>query len=271
MSLFCAIFEIYSFIVYTSIRVLQESNVQFFDVKHTEVLKMEYHFISFNSFYKMSLDVIAHIIRIRDGLSNTELNVSLVKDKMFNRILEYENKPDNFNIEYDPDINLRVFKNLSVISCSIKEHQIEPAIFKAHSLQNNTLVKIPIYHFKSCGCIFIGKETFRIYEKEYGKLNITTVKDSIPSEFEQFAYLNGESKLHRAGYIVTDGKMSDSERRNLLKHLYETKQLSAFEITRDIENAIRIFHNRSEYNLALKKWKDDLLFFSEYIKNFLKD
>lgn len=271
---FTSVFSQKYYKLYASIRAFKEANVQFFDMRKTITergINIEFSFITFSSFYKMVLNTISHIIRIRDGLSNSELNVSLVKEKMFNRILDYVNQLEELKTEQDVNVDLRIFKNLSVISCNIKKHLIKPAIFKVHSLKKGILVEIPIYKCKTCGRIFIGKETLRIYEKRYGKLSVTTIKDNMPFKTEHFTDLNGESKLHRAGYTVADGKMSDLERKNLLKYLYDSKQLEAFEITRDIENAIRLFHNRDEFAIAQRKWKDDLEFFSEYVRNSIDD
>ena len=64
--------------------------------------------------------------------------------------------------------------------------------------------------------------------------------------------------------------MSQSERRTLLIKLLEMEILTTFQICRDIENAIRIFKGEERYERAVEKWRSDLFFISEYVKENLQ-
>ena len=80
-------------------------------------------------------------------------------------------------------------------------------------------------------------------------------------------FFTAESPLHQLGYNVIAGKLTEKERQTILVKIYEKKWLTFFQIQRDLEKAIRIFQYRSHYQAAVMKWKSDLYFISEYVKN----
>ena len=60
--------------------------------------------------------------------------------------------------------------------------------------------------------------------------------------------------------------MTETERRSLLVTFLTTNTFSHFEICRDIENAIRIFDGQARFVNAVSKWKSDLMFIGEFVK-----
>lgn len=185
----------------------------------------------------------------------------------FNNIVEASlEKAENNSFQNQIILNdVLIFKKLSSISCNRKNHIIEPKTIIAAIVDSNDTILLPVHYCKNCNKIFIGNETLKVYEKKYGKLFLSVRKDY--SDDEAHSYYTGESKLHKAGYNVIAGKLSEKERENYLIKLYETKIFTEFEIVRDIENAIQIFDGRICYAEAVKKWKTDLLFITEYIRN----
>lgn len=166
---------------------------------------------------------------------------------------------------HNPPQNVIVFKSLSSISCNRKGHVIENSAIEVEVLNSNASIMLPIHHCKNCGRIFIGNETLKQYEKVWGRLVISTRNDSTAAD--EIDFYTTESPLHKLGYNVVAGNLSGKERQDLLIKIYENKWLTLFEIQRDIEKAIRIFESRNRYKEAVKKWKDDLYFITEYVKN----
>lgn len=161
--------------------------------------------------------------------------------------------------------DLIVFKSLSAISCNLKGHCVKNSTMEVARLDSDDTIILPTHHCKDCGRLFIGNETLKQYEKVWGKLCINTRNDCYAANESDF--YTKESPLHKLGYNVIAGKLSEKERQALLIKIYEKKWLTLFEIQRDIEKAIRIFEYRNHYQKAVKKWKDDLYFITEYVKN----
>ncbi len=158
-----------------------------------------------------------------------------------------------------------VFKSLSAISCNLRGHCVENSTMEVARLDSDDTILLPIHHCKDCGRLFIGNETLKQYEKVWGKLCINMRNDCYAANESDF--YTKESPLHKLGYNVIAGKLSEKERQALLIKIYEKKWLTLFEIQRDIEKAIRIFEYRSRYQNAVRKWQDDLYFITEYVKN----
>lgn len=169
-------------------------------------------------------------------------------------------------IHSNQQTELYVYRTLNSVSCRVNGHNVVPSKQLVYSARYpEKMVCLPIHICKDCHKAFIGEQTYLVFTKEYGNLSIQPKKDS---SIEGAAYCcwNQESALHRMGYNVRDGEMSDSDRQALLKYLLESKKISYLEATNTIENAIRQFSERPEYDLAIKKWTSDLVFLGNYIK-----
>ena len=59
--------------------------------------------------------------------------------------------------------------------------------------------------------------------------------------------------------------MTEKERRALLKSLIDSKAISVFEASRDIEAAIKRFLNNSMFSLAVEKWQSDLKYLGDIV------
>ena len=130
-------------------------------------------------------------------------------------------------------------------------------------------VLIPVHHCETCNRTFIGEETLKFYENRFGKLAVCVTHDTSANSTGAYGELNSESLLHKLGYNVVEGELSQTERRKFLIYLIEGKKISFFQACRDIENAIKIFEYRPTYRRAVQRWREDLAFINEYMENNL--
>ena len=178
-------------------------------------------------------------------------------------IIKTYNKHSGIEIQ---KATLWVFSNLHTISCNRKSHHVIPSTRNVNLTNNNAVVYLPVHKCTSCGKTFIGFETLKIYERLYGKTSTYLISDYNNKKFDKDSFewsKLGESELHKKGYNVKADGMSEQERRELLSSLINSKQMTVFQICRDIESAIKIFDGRDNYKLAVAKWKRDLKFVNE--------
>ena len=84
------------------------------------------------------------------------------------------------------------------------------------------------------------------------------------SEDQPFNGFRAESELHQLGYNVIDGELSDDERHNILTYILTHNKLEYKTVVASIEQNVRIFEDIPKYQLAVKKWKDDLGFIGKF-------
>ena len=204
-------------------------------------------------FLEIEKQIEDHVIRLIEDQKRNTLNISVNKD-----------------IQRHSVFRLRAFYNLKSISCNRNNHEVISERFGVPFDKPEKLVFLPVHRCLNCGRVFIGIETISVYENHYGKLLLPILNDIDEKPFKSNSITwgqFGESELHKTGYNVQQGKMTDSERHELLEKLIRTKSMSTFQICRDIENAISIFENRPGYCDAVRKWKDDLLFVNELVSD----
>lgn len=241
--------------------------------KEKDFLVLSAYTVSFSKFIIYMQNFVALNILRRFHHDKPTATLDFVWYKMSNNVTsliakaDCQDKETLLYADSTPMQKLYIFKNLSSITCNLKKHTIRPERISVPLLNSDGFVPLPIHYCMSCGKRFVGIETLKVYEKEFGKLFVQTEEDLSVSA-SQRKYL-GESELHRAGYNVIEGKMTAKERRILLVKLLETGTLTDFQIHKDIENAIRIFEDIPKYTVAVEKWKSDILFLGEYIKRHI--
>ena len=204
---------------------------------------------------------------IHDYITN-ELNFAFTE---FGKYIAFSKiTSESSTIKYQKPF-FRVFKALHLISCCLNNHEIEKEIVEVRSCDQKKTIRLPIHRCLICGRQFLGQQTLEVYECEYGRLDFDfrydnnwldgcTITDSYDYEH------NGESKLHQLGYNVIQNYYSEEYRHQILMNLLESEKITYFEICRDIEHAIRIFTNVSTHQEAVRKWREDLLFISDYVE-----
>lgn len=200
----------------------------------------------------------------RDCLSIEEI-LALI-DARITRFVAISEVPAPFETSQKTSTELIIYHSLNTISCRIKGHEIVPGK-KVVSLVANPKqsISLPIHICKRCHKEFIGEQTYRVFTKEYGRLLIKPSADCTNGSLEYDCF-PPESKLHMLGYNVREGELSENERQLLLLRLLNNNCISYFEACRDIEQAIRLFSGRPKYENSILKWKKDLKFLGDYIK-----
>ncbi len=219
----------------------------FLETKHTEPLHLKCSMVSFNSFLKILQDFVATILCCRKSHDNiyisTEKAIELINENIIS-LVESRTKShiNSFALQGEQEVDqLIVFKSLSLISCNTKTHDVFSDWVFVKALKNGQNIKLPVHICKTCGRIFIGHETLKIFEGIYGKLLVRIVAEKNCDGDYNYVF-NSESELHQYGYNVVEGEMSEEERHLLLVALLKEEKMTQFQIMRDIENAIRIFN-----------------------------
>ena len=162
---------------------------------------------------------------------------------------------------------LTVFESLSLISCNQQHHTVEPTKYYAELLDGTGYIALPAHRCQICERLFIGRKTLDIYQKAFGRLFVKLRDEQNRSmETTAMSKFRFESELHCMGYNVVQGKMSIDERRALLIFILENNKLTYYQICRDIERCISIFHTSLKHSVAIDQWESDLMFLGEYIK-----
>ena len=253
----------------------------FTDIKKTHsktkdfAFKISYKTISLLDFIRLieniAIKLIVHEKRKETPRYPEKILFDEIEDKVQSKIFYdastacLERRIDNgYTIDDLVIPNFVIFKSLNNISCRQRKHIIRSTTYAVPVIgKKQRLVQMPVHYCETCRKTFIGIETCKLYAKVYGQICFDYKPDTgLEHLFNGYEL---ESKLHRLGYNVIEGELSEKERHNILSWLIDTKTMSYFEICRDIENAISIFDGRPNYFNALKKWRSDLLFLGDYV------
>ena len=209
---------------------------------------------------------VTRVIHQRELHTISTLMLQTVQEKVNNHILSYVVEHTQVKLDYEKSSSkatsdiLYIYDNLSSIGCYINNHTVVPSTYTAELVMGAGKVTFPVHYCTHCQKYFIGEKTLQLFEKNYGKMRI--VRKAMGESDDFYGELNAESKLHQLGYNVSDGK-SDEERQALLMYLLEKNYISYFEMARIIEWNINHAQNKP---YALPKWKSDLKFIGEYIR-----
>lgn len=244
------------------------------EVKHKAgTLQIIIRDITFHSFLESLLMMVVRIIAQRRNRQHPENEIDLVLGEVNEHIAslaaQYRKRipvpPDNEIVRENNQ--LFVYSQFSLISCNQKKHTIIFDTFHAEKLDSTGFYHLPIHRCTTCGRIFVGKYTLDFYQREFGKIYVALQNDQTTDYPTAFANLCPESELHSLGYNVVEGRMSETDRRNLLIQLLQSGKMTYFEISRDIKNAIHTQQHLPFRTPAIAKWKSDLEFLSKYIED----
>lgn len=246
--------------------------MQLIEVKRAAPLKLIYSVISFNTFIERFQDFVCDILTRRECYEKPYISSEYVWNELNTYIGTLAEKEIKRTVKEDISEKAKeliVYKNLNAVSCNIDEHEVLPDRISVSVIGTEYSVILPVHRCKDCCKLFVGYETLKVYEKEYGRLLIVKNReDGAKGVVYQF---ESESPLHKAGYNVIEGVMTEVQRRELLITFLKTNTFSHFEICRDIENAIKIFEGQPRYANAVSKWKSDLMFIGEFVKGEMVD
>lgn len=244
-------------------------NTFFLEIRNPRPLHLVCKMVSFGEFLKILQEFAATILCRRKSHDHIYISAEKAINLINENIISLVNSKTKSHIDPCPMHERRtvgqliVFRSLALISRNTKTHDVISDWIFVKALKDGKSIKLPVHVCKTCGRIFIGYETLKVFEAIYGKLLVRIVAEKNCSEPYDYAF-NGESELHQYGYNVVEDGMSEAERHLLLVTLLKENKLTQFQIIRDIENAIQMFDGNDRFMNAVSKWKSDLLFISEY-------
>ncbi len=228
--------------------------------------------ITFHSFLEELFAIVVRTIAQRRNCQHPDNEI----DAVFKEVNQYINllatqyrkripaTPANRIVSEDK--HLFVYSQFALLSCNQKKHTIVSDIFCAEVLDGSSFYNLPIHRCVTCGRKFVGKYTLNFYQREFGKIRASVKKDVNTDSPSVFECLSQESELHLRGYNVVEGHLSEIERQNLLIYLLESGEMTYFEISRDIKNAIHTQQHLPFHAPAVAKWESDLAFLSKFVE-----
>lgn len=165
---------------------------------------------------------------------------------------------------------LIIYGNLSTIGCRLHGHKITHDRKQYPNFENGHILDLPVHHCLTCGKIFMGSETYKVFSDIY-VMSLPERKDIVQQEDETddniFDVFEPESPLHKRGYNVRSNGPSDRQRHAILVDVLERGEMEYVQIDALLDSNIKLRKNMRNAASAVKKWRDDLKFLGEYIKS----
>lgn len=158
---------------------------------------------------------------------------------------------------------LYLIGNLYGTRCYRESHKVETRIFGADLYESGKILQVPAHYCTCCKKYFIGKTSLSLLEDNFGWILVEKRTLTDDASFDSFQW---ESKLHRLGYNVIDGQMSERDRRRHLILIMESGKLNYHDVCASIEQDINLFQNSPHHQLAVQKWKDDLRYLADWLR-----
>ena len=153
--------------------------MQLLDVKTKGILRTEIAVVSFSEFLKRFQDYVCDILAQRESYERPSISLDYVWNNLNDHIKSRAGKEIKETIKKDVSDKAKeliVYKNLNSISCNRDEHNVVADKITVEVIGKGYSVVLPIHKCKDCGKMFIGYETLKVYEKEYGQLFIIKTK-----------------------------------------------------------------------------------------------
>ena len=243
----------------------------------TKKLSVIYRLITFDEFLVELTQLVFRIVDNRIRHEKPKIPVETVVEHIQSAINNNIINANKIRTCHTPqsilsdETSLVVFRNLSNICCRAEQHTIVPMLHRVEFLEKDGAIMIPVHCCLTCGKAFVGHETIKVLEQSWGRFRIKIDTQHSYREKGQFPELHKESKLHRKGYNVIAGKLTEKERQGLLVRFLEEGELTYTDICTTIENNIRTFSNSYYHRQAVEKWKLDLSFFQNYVKGKIEN
>ena len=268
------IFTFRYFRIYINDKAMAEFDM--FDVSCPEPLNLIYSPISFRKFINKLEIIITRACWLKRKKDKPQISYEAVKREIDDYILWKisQNKMPLISVgkldKTHSEIiqTIWVYSNVSTTKCIKEKHSTEFRMACVPALEFQDYIKLTVRYCQECDRYFISKQTLSAFEKKYGLMLVSKFQYTIKSELlnDIYSSFRSESRLHSIGYNVQAGQMDEKMRRRLLLTIIDTGCMTAEEVIQDIENAVAIFSRNPRFNVALKKWEDDLVFVNEYIK-----
>lgn len=232
-----------------------------FDTKHPNQPDKAYYcqfktFVPYVEYY-CAVALMRQRLEIHDAI-NVDDAIQVINKRISN-LVSFRRRIDYGDsvIDLNSSKSLTVYKSLNNISCKLYNHSVVPSVVYV-SYINAGPFRLTVHKCETCGKLFIGEQTLKLFTENYGDPLFHIEYDSSYDHPLGFDGFNVESKLHSLGYNVVRGGMDSKQRFLLLSKLIKEGAISYFEVCRSIENNIDLFENNPRFTMAVAKWKEDL-------------
>lgn len=205
-----------------------------------------------------------------EELENLYKKLKDIFEEPFEEVID-EELTVNFDDETEDELmDFRSFVvNSDMNECKCNGHRFKKVKTKApvYSRVKKTVVMVDAletYYCKDCKAYYIGKHGYNLLKRVGSLMCSVFDKDKFDEfvengrEFLKAANeLNEESKLKVIGYNVQKGKLSDDERKMILKYAYLSGYMTKEEITGHLNFLIKLNEGKPMMVDAVEKWNQD--------------
>ena len=228
--------------------------------------KIEENGRSFGKIYKNVLNKL---------YKNVDINVPLLHDEIvaYLNSLSLNNKTKNKTLEkiLDDKVNFNSGEHILYImrktsNCINRNHKVRAVTGILKNLRGRE-VKLNVNYCENCKRFSINHMDFDSYCKKYGIMlgNFSFKYMNFDKNQDKKYRLAKESILHFCGYNVNKQKdLTENERHLILMNIMDHGIMKKPEIMEYLHFYINNIGNRSNMELAVSKWEDDLYFVNNY-------
>lgn len=196
-------------------------------------------------------------------------NSSVKNNTIENTSMEQRNQKSSHNVPAKQDVGITAIVINDSRNCIFKNHFIDDVIAILRIATPNGNIKnyaIQAGYCNECDKYYILKDDFKMAQKLGSILcpveDIT--KDKMKKQYNTLIS-STESRIHELGYnVIKKNKLTNLQRRVILANIMENTDISKYEIKTNINRCIKQHQNQSNYAEAVKCWKIDYDFISNY-------
>lgn len=203
----------------------------------------------------------------------------LLRYKMyFNATRNLANAISSYNqmhptdLKFNPANNILYFYKANCIKCKQRHNNQIISATAMIMAKSDERVPINVEYCTKCKKFFMAYSLFEMYRKKYKflivKLQKVTDNGEFPSNYGGGLYQADMSPLRLAGYSVSFAEgLSPTERHQLLANIIREGILPKYKVIDYLRYFISMNEDRNQMELAVQKWKEDLLFVLNYRLN----
>lgn len=182
--------------------------------------------------------------------------------------IQYVKKGSKDSLAQKENLNLKIMEpNVIYVYymlnnvCVRYNHTITTVTLPCQNMRNGDDIEVNVFYCVECEKYFVNYEAVQELTKMsiFPSLKYVIEHDGIS--------LKPFSRLRAYGYTVAEGVLSDKDRQRLLGTIIDKGFMKKEELIRDLEFKIS-YNGASKKNAkALEKWKNDVIFVSQYVSN----
>ena len=190
-------------------------------------------------------------------IASTAIKEKLYSDtlKKYNRVLDNKSNdlPEEIKVVY---VNCQLNNK-----CVSKNHKVISVTTNVLNIKTGNAVSVKVFYCTDCDKYFINYEALEQYFTRGIHPGFKFCFDDNVSSF-----LKEMSELRLYGYNVKSGGMTENQRHDLLANIIDAELISKAKIIKDLQFKVNYNGKKAGNEKAKKKWENDILFVSHYVK-----